>query len=151
MLYITKTNIDQKTARAKHVKSLIKYSNYLKKEIIFIYRQKYSKNKFIFYLNVIFQIIKNHKRKIYTRDLDIALIILLLRRKGTFELHQYGFIRKSLNLNFIYIRRIIFTKIIKSSEISIVVLTKSSSKFLKRLYKSRINKPIYVIRDASDN
>ena len=33
MLYITKTNLDQKTARAKHVKSLIKYSKYLNKDI----------------------------------------------------------------------------------------------------------------------
>ena len=149
MLYITKINLDQRTARAKHVKSLIKFAKYNKKEIIFICKNKL--NKISFYLQVIFQIIKNNKRKVYTRDLDIAFIILLLKRTGVFEVHQYGFLRKEFNCTFFPIRRILFSKIINSTNISIVVLTKNSSKFLRRLYKSKIKKNIFIIKDASDN
>ena len=151
MLYITKTNIDQKTARAKHVSSLIKYSKYLKKDIVFFCKSKANKNKNFFYLKVILKIIMHPKRKVYTRDLDIAFLVFLLRREGTLEIHQYGFIRKHLNRSFLPIRRIIFSIIINSSNISIVVLTKNSSKFLRRLFKSRIKKNIFIIKDASDN
>ena len=151
MLYITVTNIDQKTARAKHVSSLIRFSKYLKKDIKFLCKTKTNKNKILFYLKVIFHIIKYPKRKVYTRDLDIALIIFLLRRRGAFEVHQYGFLRKELNPKILSIRRMIFSTIINSSNISIVVLTKGSSKFLRRLYKSRIKKTIFIIKDASDN
>lgn len=151
MLYITKTNIDQKTARAKHVSSLIRYSKYLNKNIVFFCKTNANKNKIFFYLKVILQIIMHPKRKVYTRDLDIAFLIFLLRRGGALEVHQYGFLRKHLNLNFLPIRRIIFSLIINSSNISIVVLTKNSSKFLRRLFKSRIKNNIFVIKDASEN
>ena len=151
MLYITKTNLDQKTARAKHVKSLIKYSKYLNKDITFICRDNNSRNKIFFYLKVIYFIFKRPQKNIYTRDFDIALIIYLIGRKGVFEIHQFGFIKRNLDLKFIFIRRFIFSKILKSSRLQIVVLTKYSSKFLKRLFKQKLNKRIHVISDASDN
>ena len=151
MLYITKTNLDQKTARAKHVKSLIKYSKYLNKDITFICKDNKSKNKIFFYLKVIYFLFKRPQSKIYTRDFDIALIIHILRRKGVFEIHQFGFIKRDLDLKFIYIRRFILFQILKSSRIQIVVLTKYSSQFLKRLFKQKLNKKIHVITDASDD
>ena len=151
MLYITKTNLDQKTARAKHVKSLIKYSKYLNKDITFICRDNNSKNKIFFYLKVIYFIFKRPQKKIYTRDFDIALIIYIIGRRGVFEIHQFSFIKKNLDLKFIFIRRFIFSKILKSSRLQIVVLTKYSSIFLKRLFKQNLNKKINVITDASDD
>ena len=140
MLYITKTNIDLKTARAKHVRSLIKAAKDFEKRIIFKYRNNRSKSSVIFYLNVIILILKNPNRKIYTRDIDIGLLVLILQRKGCVEFHQFGFLRRNIGVKFYTFKRFILYLILKSTKINAVVLTANSEKFLRRFYKIKTNK-----------
>ena len=107
MIYVSKVDIKQNTARAKHIRSLISAS-----------KSKHSYIKFIFYnyrkpfknlntLKILFFNSFSKKNKIYSRDIEFVIMAAILGLKAVYEIHHFGMLRNKtrfslINRTFLY-------------------------------------------------
>ena len=146
MIYVSKVDIKQNTARAKHIRSLIAAS-----------KNKYPSIKFIFYsykkpfknLNTLKILILNtfsKKNKIYSRDIEFVFIAAILGLQAVYEIHHFGMIRKKTR--FCFINRKFLNFLSKNKNVKFVTLTKSCQRVLKYIYTNIDDSRINVIPDA---
>ena len=146
MLYVSKINIENNTARAKHIRSLIVANSSLNYPIEFIF---YNFKRPFNNLRCLKKLILNIffiKKKIYTRDIEYALIASIFRLKVTFEIHHFGIIRNSTK--YYFLKRNILYLLSKSQFVRFVTLTQDCGRVLNYLYPNIDKKRIYTIPDA---
>ncbi len=146
MLYVSKVNIQNNTARAKHIRSLIVANRSLNCPLEFVfYNFKRPFNNLNFLKKLLFTIFFTNK-KIYTRDIEYALIASIFRLKVIFEIHHFGLIRNSTK--YYILKRFILYFLSKSKFVRFVVLTHHCGRALNYLYPNIGQKRIYIIPDA---
>ena len=128
MLYVSKINIENNTARAKHIRSLIvaNKSLYFPLEFVFYnFKRPFNNLKFLkkFLFNIFFA-----KKKIYTRDIEYALIASIFRLRVIFEIHHFGIIRSTTK--YYVLKRFIMYFLSKSKFVRFVTLTHYCSRAL---------------------
>ena len=148
MLYLTKINQKENTARAKHIRSLINanISSDMPIKFVFYNFKKPLKNIFIF-IKSFFNSFKK-KEIIYTRDIEFTLLCYFFKKKVIYEIHQYGMIRKTTR--FSRINKIILFLLSNSKNVKFVTLTKGGLRVLKYLFPYISNERLYIIPDAGD-
>lgn len=146
MLYFYRIKKDSNTARAKHIRSLIRANKNLNKPIDFIFYN--FKDPFKNLFKFIFKILHNFFKKeiIYTRDIDFVIIASLMGMKVIYEIHQLGNLRSSTR-NF-YINRFIFLNLSRNKNIKFVTLTEGCARVLRLLYPAIKKERIFIIPDA---
>ncbi len=146
MYYISKINIKRKTARAKHLRSLIQANKNLNLPIQFIFYD--FKKPFRNLKSILFILISSFKGrvKVYTRDIELALFFSIFNIDSIYEVHQFGMIRRTTR--FYLFHRLILLLLINSKFTKFVLLTKNSSRVIKTLYPNLNNKRIFTISDA---
>lgn len=147
MIYVSKINLHNNTARAKHIRSLILANSNLNCPLEFVFynfKRPFKNLKFLKKLT--FNIFFTNK-KIYTRDLEYALIASIFRIKVIFEIHHFGIIRSTTK--YYVIKRFILYFLSKSEFVRFVTLTDHSVRVLNYLYPSIEKKRIYIIPDAA--
>ena len=148
MIYITKIDFTKNTARAKHIRSLMKANKKLNKPFIFLfYDLKKPHKELVNFIKVLLDSIKK-KETFYTRDLEFAALAIFFQIKVIFEIHQYGMIRDSTR--FSKFNKLILFLLRKLKKINFVTLTKNSLRVLNYLFPKIKKENIYIIPDAGE-
>ena len=148
MIYVTKIDFTKNTARAKHIRSLMKANKKLNKPFIFLfYDLKKPHKELVNFIKVLLESIKK-KETFYTRDLEFAALAIFFQINVIFEIHQFGMIRESTR--FSKFNKLILLLLSRSRKINFVTLTKNSARVLNYLFPKIKKQNIYIIPDAGE-